>query len=254
LKESILLLIETQVLDDRLVVLDRRLNSLRGELGEGESRVSVLEAEAEDADGERKACLARARDIENDLLIDEARAIKWEDESNRMRDVGSAEIARQKVQTLRDKIAGEEEEALSLLEKAEVLVGRIQEAKETLKEASVEFQTFRTTVKEDQKTLEEEQANVVARKSVALDSVAMEARAAYEKLVDSRNGQPLAVIRGSSCTGCGMTVPPNDMGRAMGLTGLVACRSCSRILIPDRVWKEATGDGDEAAGEGSSEG
>ena len=69
----------------------------------------MLEAEAEDADGERKACLAGARDIENNLLIDEARAIKWEDESNRMRDVGSAEIARQKVQTLRYKIAGEEE-------------------------------------------------------------------------------------------------------------------------------------------------
>ena len=79
-------------------------------------------------------------------------------------------------------------------------------------------------------------------------------RAAYEKLVDSRNGQPLAAIRSSSCAGCGMTVPPNDMGRAMGLTGLVACRSCSRILIPDEVWKDATGEGNEAAGEGSSEG
>ena len=164
------------------------------------------------------------------------------------------EIARQKVQTLRDNIAGAEEEALSLMEKAGTLVGRIQEAKETMKEASAEFQTFQATVKEDQKTLEEERANVVARKSVALDSVAMEARAAYEKLVDSRNGQPLAVIRGSSCAGCGMTVPPNDMGRAMGLTGLVACRLCSRILIPDQVWKDATGEGDEASSEGSSEG
>tara|TARA_B100001750_G_C15404121_1_gene544186 strand:- start:248 stop:1012 length:765 start_codon:yes stop_codon:yes gene_type:complete len=254
LKESIALLIEAQLLDDRLAVVNRRLDSLDVELGEAESRLAVLGAEAEDAAGERKACLARAKDIENTLLLDEAKAAKWEGESNRMRDAGAAEIARQKVQTLRDKVAGGEEEALALMENAEKLVTTIETAKSAVAQAAEEMEAFRATGREDQKSLEADKAELLAQRELALSRAAMEARAAYERLIGSRSGKPLAVIRVSSCSGCGMTVPPNEMGRALGLAGLVSCRSCSRILIPEEFWKSTSEGGIESADESANSG
>ena len=138
-----------------------------------------------------------------------------------MRDAGAAEIARQKVQTLRDKVAGGEEEALELMENAEKLVGTIETAKGAVEKAAEEMEAFRATGREDQKTLEADRTDLLAQRELALSSAAMEARSAYERLMGSRSGKPLAVIRVSSCSGCGMTVPPNEMGRALGLAGLV---------------------------------
>ena len=140
------------------------------------------------------------------------------------------------------------------MENAEKLVTTIETAKSAVSQAAEEMEAFRASGLEDQKSLEADKAELLAQRELALSRAAMEARAAYERLNGSRSGKPLAVIRVSSCSGCGMTVPPNEMGRALGLAGLVSSRSCSRIHIPEEFLKSTSEGGIESADESANSG
>ncbi len=73
-------LILAQLLDKRLVVLQRRLDSLPVELTEREASFAALQAEADEVIAERKASLARSNDLENQVRTRDERIAKLETE------------------------------------------------------------------------------------------------------------------------------------------------------------------------------
>ncbi len=93
------------------MVLRRRLESLPVELGEQETRYSVLEAEAEKHLVERKRALSWAQSLENDVRDWEARVEKLEQQIRILRDAGAAQVARHEAEQHRGEIAKAEEKA-----------------------------------------------------------------------------------------------------------------------------------------------
>jgi len=240
-------LVALQRLDEQLTVLRRRLESLPVELGERESDLAALEAAAEGLEGRRKAALARAQDLENDVLQMEQRVQRLDAQSRGSRDAGAIQVAEHEAGELRDRISRAQEEALEDLDRAERLQAEVAEARERLAQARAEFEQFRTTVAEDEQQLEAEEAELQARRKALLKSLPTQIREVYEKLLPSRRGRALAPLRGESCGGCGMVVPPNDRMHVHAGSTLVRCRSCSRILVDLPLWNE-----EEAADAGAA--
>lgn len=239
MQETLEGLIRVQQLDKRLQVLKRRLGSLPIELAERESHFAALEAEADQAEGERKAALMRAQELENDVRVHEQRIAKLEKQALEARDPSTVQVARHESGKLREKISGQQEEALQMLEAAEAAEKRRDEARASVAEAAEEMELFRGNLTRDEKEVGGEAAKLETERNGKLAAVGMAARQAYEQLLDKYPGRTLAPMKGDSCGGCGTRLVPNDAVRVKAMNGLVRCPSCQRILVTQDLWSAA---------------
>lgn len=246
MKDDLRNLVALQRLDEQLAVLRRRLESLPAELGERESDLAALEAAAEGLEGQRKAALVRAQELENEVLQMEERIRRLERQIRDSRDAGAIQVAEHEAGELRQRIARAQEEELSELDRAEALEKEVAASRERLDRAREELEQFRATVAEDEARLTAEAAGLQERRKTLSKSLPSPLRDVYEKLLPARRGRPLAALRGESCGGCGMVVPPNDRLLVQTAATLVRCRSCSRILVSLDLWTEESTAGGEA--------
>ncbi|MBC8330103.1 MAG: hypothetical protein H8E31_15295 [Planctomycetes bacterium] len=247
MKETLAALVGVQRLDERLTVLRRRLESLPAELGERESAQSVLEAGNEALDGRRKTALVRSHEIETEVRTAEARIASLEQKSRSLRDAGAVQVAQHEAQELRDKISRLQDEELRLLEDADRLAAEIELGRVRAEESGAELVSFRQTVEADVAELRAKVEELDADRRQRLAKLPSGPVEVYEQMLEKRLGRAVCALKGSSCGGCGMMVPPNDRVGVGTSSKLVRCRSCLRIMVPAELW--APQDAAAAAGE-----
>ena len=232
-------LIRVQQLDKRLLILRRRLESLPAELGERESHYAAVEAEADQADGERKAALGQAQEYENDVRAREVRIAKFEKQALEARDPSTVQVARHEAHRLREEVSRLQEDALQMLEAAEAAEARRDATRLRVDAMAEELGLFRANVERDQAEVGGEADRLAAERATMLGGVELAARQAYETLSEKHPGRAVAPVRGDGCGGCGTRVVPNDAVRVRAMTAVVRCPSCQRILVPQDVWSAA---------------
>lgn len=236
MKEILAALVEAQRLDERLAVLRRRLESLPAELGERDSRQAVREAEAEALEGKRRAALLRARELESEVRGLEERVTTLERKARGLRDAGAVQVAEHEAQELRDRISRGQDEEFRLLEDADRLQAEGARARAELVESLAELTRFRASVEADVAELRAQVAELEAERDSLLARVPSSTAEVYRKLLPARNGRAVCALKGTSCGGCGMVVPPNDRVGVVGCAKLVRCRSCMRIMVAPEIW------------------
>ncbi len=249
MKETLTALVNAQRLDERLAVLRRRLDSLPVELGERESRHDVLEAGLEAVEGRRKGALVRSHELETEVRTAEDRIAVLEEKSRSLRDAGAVQVAQHEAQELRDKISQLQDEELQLLEDADRLAAEAVEGKAKVAESAAELEQFRATVAEDQAELQGQVEEIDAERRDGLGRLSSTVVEVYEKMLEKRKGRAVCPLKGNSCGGCGMAVPPNDQVGVHGASKLVRCRSCLRILVPAELWSPESAAESAAASE-----
>ncbi len=82
---------------------------------------------------------------------------------------------------------------------------------------------------------EEKRAGLAHERELRLGSgVAQAVLEQYEKLLDAREGQAMAMLESKVCQGCYVSVPNNIYVKLARGLELVLCPSCGRILyLPD---------------------
>ncbi len=236
MKETLAALVDVQKLDERLAVLRRRLDSLPVELGERESSHSALEAGTEALEGRRKGALVRSHEIEVEVRTAEDRIEKLETKCRSLRDAGAVQVAQHEAQELRDKISLAQDEELQLLEEADRLEAEVEQGRSQVADSAAELEQFRQSVQADSAELEGQVAALVADRQQRLAALPSGPVDVYEQMLVKRAGRAVCALKGSSCGGCGMMVPPNDRVGVTGTVKLVRCRSCLRILVPGELW------------------
>ena len=58
----------------------------------------------------------------------------------------------------------------------------------------------------------------------------MKVLAHYEKVLTGRDGVALAAVKGKSCQGCFMNLPPQVINEIKMKDKMITCDSCARIL------------------------
>lgn len=235
-KEQLVSLVRLQHLDERIRTQTKRLASIPEELGEREAAFSAREAAAEQLEAERKSCMARANDLENDVAQHEGRIQKLEEQIHGARDAGAVNVAQHEADGLRAKIAAAQEEALQLLEEADRYSGERDTARAAVEEERAELASFREIVVTDEASLSEVLQGLQAERAVLEEPLAAAAKQTYAKVAEARNGRAVAVLRGNSCSGCGANLPPNEQVKISAASALHTCRSCGRILVSQEVW------------------
>lgn len=235
-KEQLVSLVRLQHLDERIRTQSKRLASIPEELGEREAAFSAREAAAEQLEAERKSCLARAQDLENDVAKHEERIAKLDEQVHGARDAGAVTVAQHEADGLRAKVAAAQEEALQLLEEADGYEKQRDEARAAVEEERAELVSFRDIVAQDEASLGEVLAGLQKERGSLEEPLPSAAKQTYARVAEARNGRAVVAMRGNSCAGCGANLPPNEQVKVTGSNSLATCRSCGRILVSMDVW------------------
>lgn len=231
-------LVQAQRLEERLVVLTRRADGLPVELSERAAQLRALEAEADQADGERKAALVRAQELETEVKQRETRIAKLEKQAMEARDPSSVRVAQHEAAELRSQNATAQDQALALLERAETLERKRDELRVRLTSARSDHEQFAGMVQTDLSALKAEIAAFTARRDEALSGVDSSARDHFHALGRRTPGRVVAALKGDSCGGCGTRLTPNDVVKVKSKAALSRCPSCARFLVPAETWAQ----------------
>lgn len=220
-------------------MLQRRADGLPVELSERGAQVSALEAEADQAEAERRAALSKAQDLENDVRVREARVAKLEQQVLESRDPSAAKVAAHEAAELRVRSAEAQDQALGLLERAETLEARAAEVRVRVAAAREDLARFRATVEADAAGLRDEIASYVARRDALLATLDGATRDHFAAVGKRTPGRIVAPLKGDSCGGCGTRMVPNDAVRVRAKNAWFRCPSCARFLVAQDLWAAA---------------
>jgi len=229
-------LVQAQKVEERLVVLKRRADGLPVELSERTAQARALEAEADQADGERKAALIHAQELENDVRVRETRVAKLEKQAMEARDPSSVRVAQHEAGELRAQNAKAQDQALGLLDRAEAAERRRADLLVRIRSAREDLAQFRCVVEADAAALQAEIAALTARRDEALAGMEPGVREHFHALARRYQGKVVVPLRGDSCGGCGTRLTPNDAVKVRGKSAVSRCPSCVRILVAQEIW------------------
>lgn len=233
-------LILAQLLDKRQVVLQRRLDSLPVELTEREASFAALQAEVDEVVAERKASLARSNDLENQVRTRDERIAKLEKSALESMDPSSAQVARHEAETHRKSNSDDQEEALELLDRADILEEKRNELAVKIEDMEGDLNAFRSNVAQDQQDLQKEGEELAIQRSELVGKVPSPMLSAFETLSAKHPGKAVVPLKGDSCGGCGSRLVPNDRVRVQAAKSMIRCPACTRILVTQEMWAKGS--------------
>ncbi len=233
--ETLTGLIRLQTIDDEIYRIRRRLDDgpqlveRRGDkFRQTEDRVSRAQdkvTRAKAAVGDRELDL-KSKEEEIKKLLGQQATARTNQEYRALGD--HAERLKQECSDLEDQIL----EAFGDVETAE---GELKEVQAILEEHRAEKETFESQWNVDKNEYVAELQVHETRRNEHCQSLPEPALEIYERVLKARDGEAVVPVSGKVCSGCQMTIRPNDLARLQGGRDLVNCQSCERILYVAEV-------------------
>jgi uncharacterized protein len=220
-----------QEIDRDLFRVNAELRRLPAECARRRTKLDALGEKVEERHGRIQALQVRVSDIEGTVAVQQQRIRKLEKEANSCRDMTVVEACRYEMRGLKRQIDEAEREALGYIEQIESgqtdesrLRGELEGEQAIFAEYSANVESEIGVARGKQEALQSQRDS---RLSDHLDQNTLDL---YDRLLQARDGEALAVLDGSICQACFMQVPPNLTVRVARGMDLVQCSSCDRIL------------------------
>ncbi len=233
-----------------LQVVDQALRQKQQAAEDSERRVAALEdtkrqkgAEVAAAREELATHGVRQRDLEGRLAVAESKLRDRRMRITRIRNEKELGLAKREVELLKEETNGLETELVEVMEKVETAGARVKALDEELEQVNAALETEAVDLRQEIGTLGSEIAQERARRDALVGSVDEELHRRYEMIFSRRGGLAVVEIRGGTCLGCHMNVPPQLFNQIQRMEQVILCPNCQRMLFwrADRV-EEANGE------------
>lgn len=223
-------LLEVQKVDSVVARIKRDLDSLPVE----EARRSESVRRAKVAHEAARAALVesqvRSRENETSIKGADEEMKKLEGRLNVVKNNAEYQATLLQIEAVRKERDGLEEEGLTFLDGLEGKRLAVTQCGERL---ASEEQTFAEFMEKAAVLRAEREAELVGAsegRDDLTEGVPKELLDLYETFFAKRDGLAVCPVEGEVCTGCYMSVSPNDMARLLGAMSIVQCGSCQRLL------------------------
>jgi uncharacterized protein len=235
MQEQLSLLIGLQAIDAKI----RTLREHKGRLPEVLAELERKRLASKENFDKVKEALATAqknkRDRDQDLDAGMQKVEKLKSRSAEIKNNKEYQALLKEIQTAEQENKTVEDDILVLMEKidsanAQILVAERQtkEDEVSILEEQRQHEAAFARLGEELKAMEQARQEEVAR----IDPSVL---AQYQKLLTTKGGVALAEVRGESCSGCYMSIPPQVYVNVKRNEQLINCPQCGRILY----YKEA---------------
>jgi uncharacterized protein len=133
------------------------------------------------------------------------------------------ELAEQENKTIEDEI-------LVLMEKTDTAVAAITAAEKNSRDEEVNIAAEQKAYQETMKEVDEELRGLEKGKQEIIGHIDPAVFSRYQRLLRATSGTAIVEIRGESCSGCFMSIPPQVFVNVKKNEEIIACPQCNRIL------------------------
>ncbi|MEM7308700.1 MAG: C4-type zinc ribbon domain-containing protein [Planctomycetota bacterium] len=237
MRATLQLLRGIQTLDRDLFQVRTELKRLPKERDKRRARIDALGHEKAEAERGALDLRGRIKEIEDITTTQRQRIRKLEGEAaNSRADAALLAAFQHEIRTLRREIGEAEEEGLGLVEQADAFTKRMDELGALISSEEADFAEYNGNIEAELAAAQEKADGLASERNQKLsgEGLSPDILLQYEKLLDAREGQAMALLESKICQGCYTSVPSNVYVRLARGTDLVTCPSCGRILyLPD---------------------
>jgi predicted nucleic acid-binding Zn-ribbon protein len=231
-----------------LQLVDQSLRTKTLEVDESERRVAALEATLATqttattaARQERDALATRQRDLEGRLQAAEAKMKDRRMRITRIRNEKELGLAKREVDLLKEETTQLETELMAVMEQSETSNGKLAGLEEELGRVVAERDTQAAALRATVDRLAAEIERDKAQRLQIMQTVDGELRQKYEMIFSRRGGLAVVEIRGGTCQGCRMRIPPQLFNEIQRGERVIPCPNCQRMLYWRTEGEEANG-------------
>ena len=150
-------------------------------------------------------------------------------------------LAKREVELLKEETGGLETELMTVLEQVEAATKRLEAAQTELASLTTARDTEAAQLRDTHRPARRRRSSAIARRRDELvGAVDGDLRRRYEMIFSRRGGVAVVAVRGGTCQGCHMHVPPQLYNQIQRNEQLILCPNCQRMLF----WQP---EGDEAS-------
>jgi predicted nucleic acid-binding Zn-ribbon protein len=218
--------------------LDQSLRDNTQTVEAGQQRVAELDEalrkqqEAAAAARTEVAALAtRQRDLEARLTDAEAKMKDKRMRITRIRNDKELGLAKREVDLLKEETSAVETELVAVIEQVEAATARREAAEQSLTEISAAREAEAADLSATIDRLGSQIAEDRARRLQLVAEVDGELHRRYEMIFSRRGGVAVVAVRGGTCQGCHMHVPPQLFNQIQRGGHVIVCPSCQRMLF-----------------------
>ncbi|MBL8694692.1 MAG: hypothetical protein JNJ88_11400 [Planctomycetes bacterium] len=224
---------DLQDTDTKRARCERDLQRIPKELQQRTSEVDAVRMRLERGREEVKRLRAEEKNMELEIRSRNEKLEKLTIQSNMARDSATLLATNHQIQTLKGENARAEDRALGL-------VDRIEQAEKVFPtlEAQVaaqmkELEKFSSACTTEMDRVKAELAELQQKRQALASTVPADVLDTYQKMLAAREGIAVCAVDVDCCSGCSMSVPPNDLSKIRAAKEIVRCKSCGRILYAE---------------------
>lgn len=221
----------------KIQTFDSQLYALRGEKNSKPQEISVLESGFE----AKKADLANAekvfldvqklkKDAELELAGKEEATKKLQTQLYSLKTNKEYQTMLQQINDSKADASLIEDKILELMDRIEKAKTDTEEQKNKLKAQEQIFLQEKKKVEDRIKEIDGRIAQLEAQKKQALPEINPKVLSQYERILASRDGLAIVVVKDDSCGGCNMHLPPQMINLIKMYERIITCEVCNRIL------------------------
>jgi len=230
---------EVQRLDRRIRELEAAFQAFEPRLAEVEEPALHLESELTGVQQRLAQMQADLRRLERSGQEKDTRMEKLEERLTRVQNLREEAAVQTELNLIRRAREGDDQESLQLMDQIQRAEVVVDELERRTAEARAEVEPNQRALLEERSGLDEELAELRARRDVALERVGRLERRVYDSFHSS--GRPVVVARlldDGACGHCYSVVPLQIQQEIRNGTSLIRCEACGVILsAPRSKWR-----------------
>jgi len=233
LKEQLSSLIKLQTLDSEIYALRSEKSAKPGEIKAIEivfeakkAHLAELEKNLLDLQKERK-------DKELGLASKEEATKKLQGQLYGLKTNKEYQTMLQQIQDAKADASLIEDVVLELFDKADEVKNEVEKEKKRLSEEEKVFLAEKQKVESRIREIDDRLSQLEAQRKQAIPDIDPKILSQYERILGSRDGLAIVIVKGNSCGGCNMFVPPQVINLIKMYEHIITCEMCNRILYID---------------------
>ncbi len=230
LKTQLGSLIKLQSIDSEAYILNSEksakpdeIKSLEGVFEAKKVHMAELEKEALDLQKQKK-------DEELELATKESATVKLQGQLYSLKTNKEYQTMLQQIQDSKADSSVIEDKILELLEKVDSVKIEVDKEKLKIKEDEKLFLAEKNKIDLRIKEIDDRLVQLESLRKQAIPDINPKILAQYERILSSRDGLAIVTVKGNSCGGCNMFVPPQVINLIKMYERIVTCEICNRML------------------------
>jgi hypothetical protein len=170
------------------------------------------------------------KDKETELVAKEGSTLKLQGQLYSLKTNKEYQTMLQQIQDSKADASVIEDGILELLEKSDTLKVEVDKEKIKIKEEEKLFLIEKNKVEVRIKEIDDRLSQLEAQRKSLAPGIDQKVLSQYDRILLSRDGLAIVTVKGNSCGGCNMYVPPQVINLIKMYDKIITCETCNRIL------------------------